>query len=323
MEKILDIRNLLVNFYTYRGIVRALNGINLTINKAESVGLVGESGCGKSATAKSIINLVDSPGKIEGGQIIFEGQDLLTLSEYELKKIRGRQISFIFQEPKKALDPTSKVGDQLIEAIQIARSISKKEAEKICPDILNQVGLADFQRIMKSYSFELSGGMAQRIMIGMAICGSPKFIIADEPTSALDVSVQAQIIRLLDELAKRYDSSLMLITHDLGLAAENCEKIAVMYAGNIVEFGTVDMVFGNPAHHYTKGLLNSLPTPETKVLYNIPGMVPDLIYPPAGCRFSTRCDNKKDTCGQNFPPLREIEKGHHVSCFYPILKEDL
>jgi len=322
MEKILEVKDLFVNFYTYRGIVRALNGINLTLNKAESVGLVGESGCGKSATAKSIINLVDSPGKIEGGHIYFRGKDLLTLSSPELKKIRGKQISFIFQEPKKALDPTSKVGDQLIEAIQIARSVSKKEAAKICPEILSQVGLADFQRVMKSYSFELSGGMAQRIMIGMAICGSPVLIIADEPTSALDVSVQAQIIRLLDELAKRYHSSLILITHDLGLAAENCEKIAVMYAGNIVEFGTVEMVFGNTAHHYTKGLLDSLPTLEAKELFTIPGMVPDLIYPPPGCRFSTRCSSKKTACCENFPALKELEKGHFVSCFYPIAGKD-
>ncbi len=170
---------------------------------------------------------------------------------------------------------------------------------------------------MKSYSFELSGGMAQRIMIGMAICGSPKLIIADEPTSALDVSVQAQIIRLLDDLAKKYTSSLMLITHDLGLAAENCEKIAVMYAGNIVEFGAVDMVFGKPAHPYTMGLLSALPTLESETLFTIPGMVPDLIYPPHGCRFSTRCSRKKENCSEAFPAVKKISEGHFASCFYP------
>jgi peptide/nickel transport system ATP-binding protein len=320
MEKLLQIKDLFVNFYTYRGIVKALNGVNLTIHKAESVGLVGESGCGKSATAKSIIQLLDSPGKIESGQISFEGTDLLTLSKSALKKIRGKQISFIFQEPKKALDPTSKVGDQLIEAIQIARSVSKKEAQDICPDILNQVGLADVQRIMRSYSFELSGGMAQRIMIGMAICGYPKLLIADEPTSALDVSVQAQIIRLIDDLAKKYASSLMLITHDLGLAAENCEKIAVMYAGNVVELGPVEEVFGKPTHPYTIGLLHALPTRESNTLATIPGIVPDLIYPPPGCRFSTRCTRMDERCSRESPPFRKIGPEHFVACFYPTVE---
>jgi oligopeptide/dipeptide ABC transporter ATP-binding protein len=320
MEKLLQIKDLIVNFYTYRGIVKALNGVNLTIHKAESVGLVGESGCGKSATAKSIIQLLDSPGKIESGRITFEGTDLLTLSPSALKKIRGKQISFIFQEPKKALDPTSKVGDQLIEAIQIARSVSKREAKDICPDILNQVGLADVQRIMRSYSFELSGGMAQRIMIGMAVCGRPKLLIADEPTSALDVSVQAQIIRLIDDLAKKYGSSLMLITHDLGLAAENCEKIAVMYAGNIVELGPVAEVFGNPSHPYTLGLIQALPSREKNTLSTIPGVVPDLIYPPPGCRFSTRCNRAGDPCIREYPPFNEIGEGHFASCFYPVVE---
>jgi peptide/nickel transport system ATP-binding protein len=320
MEKLLEIKDLVVNFYTYRGVVKALNGVNLTIHKAESVGLVGESGCGKSATAKSIIQLLDSPGKIESGQISFEGTDLLTLSKSELKKIRGKQISFIFQEPKKALDPTSKVGDQLIEAIQIARSVSKKEARDICPDILNQVGLADVQRIMRSYSFELSGGMAQRIMIGMAICGYPKLLIADEPTSALDVSVQAQIIRLIDDLAKKYASSLMLITHDLGLAAENCEKIAVMYAGNVVELGPVEEVFGKPTHPYTIGLLHALPTRDSNTLATIPGIVPDLIYPPPGCRFSTRCTRMDERCSRESPPFRKIGPEHFVACFYPTVE---
>ena len=320
MEKLLQIKELTVNFYTYRGIVRALNGVNLTIHKGESVGLVGESGCGKSATAKSIIQLLDSPGKIESGQIYFEGTDLLTLSKSELKKIRGKQISFIFQEPKKALDPTSKVGNQLIEAIQIARSVSKREAENICPEILNQVGLADVQRIMRSYSFELSGGMAQRIMIGMAVCGHPKLLIADEPTSALDVSVQAQIIRLIDDLAKKYASSLILITHDLGLAAENCEKIAVMYAGNIVEFGPVEEVFGKPTHPYTIGLIQALPRRDSDTLATIPGVVPDLIHPPSGCRFSTRCTRVGDQCNREYPPFKEIGAGHFASCFYPVVE---
>ncbi|MBW2148001.1 MAG: ABC transporter ATP-binding protein [Deltaproteobacteria bacterium] len=317
METLLNIQDLRVNFYTYRGVVKALNGVSLIINKGESVGLVGETGCGKSVSARAIIKLIDFPGRIESGKIYLDGRDLLTLSESQMKYVRGRQISFIFQEPKKGLDPTSKIGDQIEEAIRIARSISKKEARDIVPDILKQVGLADIDRIMKSYSFELSGGMAQRAMIGMAICGRPKLIIADEPTSSLDVSVQAQIIRLLDQLAEKFDSSLLLITHDLGLAAENCEKIAVMYAGNIVEFGPVEKVFNNPTHPYTRGLLRALPTPESDTLFSIPGMVPDLIFPPPGCRFSTRCERKGDGCTTEFPPLVEFDKDHFAACFYP------
>ncbi len=317
METLLNIQNLRVNFYTYRGVVKALNGVSLIINKGESVGLVGETGCGKSVTARAIIKLIDFPGRIESGKVYLDGRDLLSLSESEIKYVRGRQISFIFQEPKKGLDPTSKIGDQMEGAIRIARSISRKEARDIVPDILKQVGLADIDRIMNSYSFELSGGMAQRAMIGMAICGRPKLIIADEPTSSLDVSVQAQIIRLLDQLAEKFDSSLLLITHDLGLAAENCEKIAVMYAGNIVEFGPVEKVFNNPTHPYTMGLLRALPTPESNALFSIPGTVPDLIFPPPGCRFSTRCDRKGDGCTMQLPPLVEFSKNHFVACFYP------
>ena len=251
MEILLHIKDLKVNFYTYRGVVKALDGIDLTIHKRESLGLVGETGCGKSVTARSIIRLIDSPGRIESGRILLNGTDILSLNEAELRTIRGRKISFIFQEPKKALDPTATVGDQLMEAIKIAREISTKDAYDEAAILLQKVGLADAHRLLKSYSFELSGGMAQRVMIGMAICGSPQLVIADEPTSALDVSVQSQILKLLDELLREYGSSLLLITHDLGVAAENCDNIAVMYAGNIVEYGTVDTVFNHPAHPYT------------------------------------------------------------------------
>ena len=260
METLLQIRDLIVNFYTYRGIVKALDGINLTIQRRESMGLVGETGCGKSVTARSIMRLIDTPGRIESGQIRLNGTDLLTVNDKEMRSIRGRRISFIFQEPKKALDPTATVGSQLLEAIRIAKGCSAKDARDAARDLLKKVGLADTGRLLKSYSFELSGGMAQRVMIGMAICGSPQLVIADEPTSALDVSVQAQILRLLDDLYKEYGSSLLLITHDLGVAAENCDKIAVMYAGRIVEIGAVADVFSKPAHPYTAMLLAALPT---------------------------------------------------------------
>lgn len=318
METLLQIVDLKVNFYTYRGIVKALDGICLTIHRKESVGLVGETGCGKSVTARSIMRLIDAPGRIESGQILMNGMDLLTLNESAMRSIRGRKISFIFQEPKKALDPTAAVGDQLVEAIRIARGISTKLARGAARNLLQKVGLADIDRLMKSYSFELSGGMAQRVMIGMAICGSPRLVIADEPTSALDVSVQAQILRLLDGLYKEYGSSLLLITHDLGVAAENCDKIAVMYAGNIVEYGIVNRLFNQPAHPYTAKLLAALPSTERDELVSIPGMVPDLIYPPPGCRFSNRCDRQQEACTKTKPPMREVSEGHFVSCYHPV-----
>jgi peptide/nickel transport system ATP-binding protein len=315
MEKLLQIRDLKVNFYTYRGVVKALDGINLTIQRRESIGLVGETGCGKSVTARSIMRLIDAPGRIESGQILLNGTDILAVSDKEMRSIRGRRISFIFQEPKKALDPTATVGTQLLEAIRIVKDCSPKEARDAARNVLKKVGLADTERLMKSYSFELSGGMAQRVMIGMAICGSPQLVIADEPTSALDVSVQAQILRLLDDLYKEYGSSLLLITHDLGVAAENCDKIAVMYAGRIVEFGPVGGVFNKPAHPYTAKLLAALPTKDRDTLVSIPGMVPDLIHPPPGCRFSNRCDFHAETCTQEIPPMAEIEEGHFVACY--------
>jgi peptide/nickel transport system ATP-binding protein len=318
MEPLLHIKDLKVNFYTYRGVVKALDGIDLTIHKRESLGLVGETGCGKSVTARSIIRLIDSPGRIESGRILLNGTDILSLDETGLRTIRGRKISFIFQEPKKALDPTATVGDQLMEAIQIAREVSAKDAYDEAVILLQKVGLADAQRLMKSYSFELSGGMAQRMMIGMAICGRPQLVIADEPTSALDVSVQSQILKLLDELHREYGSSLLLITHDLGVAAENCDNIAVMYAGNIVEYGPVETVFNHPAHPYTAKLLQALPSQDRDSLVSIPGMVPDLIYPPPGCRFSNRCDFKEDVCTENKPPLAELDSGHLAACYFPI-----
>ena len=318
MTKLLEIKDLVVNFYTYRGVVKALDRVNLVVNQRESVGLVGETGCGKSVTARSIINLVPSPGRVEGGQILLQGRDILALPESKMREIRGREISFIFQESKKALDPTATVGSQMEEAIRKARRLSTGDARALAPKIMARVGLADPERIMGSYSFELSGGMAQRVMIGMAVCGRPKLIVADEPTSALDVSVQAQILKLLDGLHDEYGSSLVLITHDLGLAAENCQKIAVMYAGSIVEYGPVKEVFNSPAHPYTSKLLMALPTPEREQLAAIPGMVPDLIFPPPGCRFSNRCDQSKDGCQKERPSVREIGPGHFVSCYRPL-----
>ena len=317
-EHLIQIKDLKVNFYTYRGVVKALDGIDLILYKREAVGLVGETGCGKSVTARSIIRLIDSPGRIESGRVMMNGVDLLSLNEADMRAIRGRKISFIFQEPKKALDPTATVGAQLVEAIRISKGISPKKAWIESDSLLRKVGLADTERVLKSYSFELSGGMAQRVMIGIAICGSPELVIADEPTSALDVSVQAQILNLLDELRREYGSSLLLITHDLGVAAENCDKIAVMYAGCIVEYGPVEKVFNSPVHPYTVKLLQALPSTDRHALVSIPGMVPDLIYPPPGCRFSNRCDRRQSACTHSRPTTTKLSEGHFAACYYPV-----
>jgi oligopeptide/dipeptide ABC transporter ATP-binding protein len=317
MGTLLAIEDLVVNFYTYRGVVKALDGINLVIHQGETVGLVGETGCGKSVTARAIIRLIDNPGRIEGGRILLEGLDLLSLPDPEMRKIRGRKISYIFQEPKKALDPTATVGSQMEEAIIMATGSTQERARGLAGQILAKVGLADPQRVLRSYSFELSGGMAQRIMIGMAVSGHPQLVIADEPTSALDVSIQAQILKLLQQLSADFGSSLLLITHNLGIAAENCDRIAVMYAGRIVEVGPVEAVFDTPAHPYTVGLLEALPGEDKQKLVPIPGMVPDLIFPPPGCRFSNRCSFQSQTCQQERPPALEVGEGHWVSCTSP------
>ena len=318
MEPLLDIRDLQVNFYTYRGVVMALEGIHFSIMPGESVGLVGETGCGKSVTARAIVGFVEPPGRIESGEIDLDGNDLLEKSEREMRQIRGREISFIFQEPKKALDPTATVGSQILEAARIARGLPRNEAERLAAATLEKVGLGDPARVMRSYSFELSGGMAQRVMIAMAVVGGSRLMIADEPTSALDVSIQAQILRLLQKIRRDQGSSLLLITHDLGVAAENCDRIVVMYAGRIVESGRVRDIFHKPAHPYTDKLLRALPMPGKTNLEAIPGTVPDLIDPPPGCRFSNRCDQATQICRTERPPLTGLGSDHAVACYHPL-----
>jgi peptide/nickel transport system ATP-binding protein len=315
---LLEIRNLQINFYTYRGVVKALQGINLELRAGESMGLVGETGCGKSVTARAVIGFVEPPGRIEAGEILLEGNDLLKCDKNEMRSVRGRKISFIFQEPKKALDPTARIASQLIEAATTARGIDARAAHQLVLDTLQQVGLGDAERVMRSYSFELSGGMAQRVMIAMAVLGGSRLIIADEPTSALDVSIQAQILRLLSEIRTSQGSALLLITHDLGVAAENCDRICVMYAGRIVEMGPVADIFASPAHPYTNKLLRALPAPGKSTLESIPGMVPDLVDPPPGCRFSNRCDRASERCTASLPRMEMIMEGHFAACFHPV-----
>lgn len=323
MQPLLEIRDLAINFYTYRGVVKALDGINLVIGHGESVGLVGETGSGKSVTARAAIGFIEPPGKRERGEILLDGRDILSLDDEGLRRIRGREISFIFQEPKKALNPSATVGAQLIEAATTARDIDKNAAIKIAAEMLETVGLGDSERIMRAYSFELSGGMAQRVMIAIAMVGGSRLLIADEPTSALDVSIQAQILEVLRTIRAKQDSSLLLITHDLGVAAENCDRIAVMYAGRIVEFGPVRRIFANPAHPYTRKLLDALPTLGKTELEAIPGTVPDLISPPPGCRFSNRCDRATAECESERPSWTVIGEEHHVACYHPLAREDV
>lgn len=318
MEDLLKVRGLKTYFYTYEGVVKALEGINLDIYKGESLGLVGETGCGKSVTALSIMRLIQwPPGKIIDGEIHFDGKDLLKISEEEMRKIRGAEISMIFQEPMSSLNPVFTIGSQIMEAITLHQNVNKKEAEEKAIEMLNLVRMPDPEKVMKQYPHELSGGMQQRAMIAMALSCRPSLLIADEPTTALDVTVQAQILDVIQRVNKELDSSMLLITHDLGVVAQICDRVAVMYAGYIVEIGTVKQIFKNPQHPYTKGLMNAIPKihVKTKRLEVIRGVVPNLITPPSGCRFHPRCDHAMDVCKKKVPPVTKVEEGHYVACF--------
>ncbi|MBM3569358.1 MAG: ABC transporter ATP-binding protein [Alphaproteobacteria bacterium] len=314
---LLAVRGLKLRFDTRRGVVRALDGVSFEVAPGECVGLVGETGCGKSITARAVMGLVPAPGRIEGGEIRLDGRDLMALPAEEWRAVRGSQVAMIFQEPKRALDPTATVGSQIVEAAMLARRIDRAEAKRLALDTLRQVGLADPERIMRTYAFELSGGMAQRAMIAIAVVGGSRLIIADEPTSSLDVSIQAQILRLLQDLRRRLGSALILITHDLGVAAENCDRIVVMYAGQIVEQAPARELFRAPAHPYTERLLRSLPRPGRDALSPIPGTVPDLIDPAPGCRFANRCERAGPDCAAT-PAMSEIGRRHFVACYRPV-----
>ena len=320
---LLDITGLKVVFYTYRGTIKALNGVELWMNHGERLGILGETGCGKSVTALSIMGLIEQPGEIIKGNIIFEKKSLTSMSEDKLNDIRGRKIAMIFQEPVAALNPVMRVGFQIAESI--ARSKKKNEVKEVYPEVRRMLEIAglDWKRTIDLYPHELSGGMAQRVMIAMALSSNPKLLIADEPTSALDVTIQAQILELLDELVKKFGNAVILITHDMGVAAEFCDKMAVMYAGNMVEYARTINIFENPFHPYTKGLLKAVPKiGRTDELESIQGIVPDLVKPPSGCRFHPRCKYVMDICRKKFPPLIEIKPQHYVSC-YLYLKEGI
>ncbi len=317
MKTLLEIKNLKTHFFTHEGTVKAVDGVSFKINQGETLGIVGESGSGKSVTALSVMRLIPHPpGKIVGGEIYFEGKNLLKLDDKEIRKMRGKKISMIFQEPMTSLDPVFTIGHEIGEVIQLHQGSNKEEARKKSIEILKVVGIPDVEKRIDNYPHELSGGMRQRVMIAMALSCNPTLLIADEPTTALDVTIQAQILRLINDLKDKFGASVMLITHDLGVIAEMCDNVAVMYAGNIVEYTDVYTLFNNPLHPYTKGLNKSMPrmNVEAEHLDVIPGMVPNLLDLPSGCPFHPRCDLSFKKCVEEMPELIEIENSHLVRC---------
>jgi peptide/nickel transport system ATP-binding protein len=315
---LLKVQDLKVHFYTLRGVVHALERVSFDLNRQETLGLAGETGCGKSVTARSVLRLIDSPGRILKGSILFEGQDLLALDEAAMRRIRGGEISMIMQEPKMSLNPVIKVGDQIAETLIIHdRSLNRRSARRQAVEMMAQLGIPDPTRMARLYPHELSGGMSQRIMIAMMLVTSPKLLIADEPTSALDVTIQAQILELIQELIREIKTSVLMITHDLGVMAETCDRVAIMYAGDMVEMGSVRSVLKNPQHPYTQGLLQTVPdkaNPE-QPLFSIKGNVPSLLEPQTCCRFAPRCDYVMDRCKREIPPFFMLNGDHQAACF--------
>jgi oligopeptide/dipeptide ABC transporter ATP-binding protein len=322
MPDLLQVQNLKTSFFTPEGEVRAIDGVSFEIGEGKTLGLVGESGCGKSVTSLSIMRLIPSPpGKIVGGEIFYRGRDLLKLNNEEMRKIRGNEISMIFQEPMTSLNPVFTVGNQIGEAIKLHQGLGKRETRQKTIDMLRLVKIADPESRVDSYPHQLSGGMRQRVMIAMALSCNPSLLIADEPTTALDVTIQAQILELIKELQQKIGGmALLLITHDLGVVSEQADNVAIMYAGKIVERSSTRAIFNHPFHPYTVGLLNSLPGIaglKKKRLDAIPGMVPSPLNLPSGCRFRDRCPRAQELCAQTEPPLEEKEPGHTAACYFP------
>lgn len=318
-DTLLEVRDLQVEFSTKMGIVRVLDKVNLKVDPRQTVGIIGESGCGKSMMALSIMGLVPiPPGRIAGGEILYRGTDLLTLGKDAILDIRGKRIAMIFQEPMNSLNPVFTVGNQLVETLLRHEDMTRRDAWDKSIDMLKAVGIPSPEKRMHDYSFQMSGGMRQRVMIAIALACEPKLLIADEPTTALDVTIQAQILELMQELRKKLGMSIIMITHDLGVVASMCEKIAVMYAGHIVEYGTTDEIFYQPGHEYTKGLINSIPKLNTEVrerLVPIEGTPVDLLNPPAGCPFAPRCKNCMKICLSKMPPRTELSDTHYTYCW--------
>ena len=320
-EVILDVRDLRVEFHTEEGVVHAVNGISYQLHKGETLGIVGESGCGKSVSVLSIMRLLPVPPAVIHGSILFNGRDLLQLSEDEMRKVRGAQIGMVFQDPLTSLNPVLTIGYQLMEPLQLHLGMSKEEARKRAAELLEMVGIPEASERLDDYPHQFSGGMRQRVMIAMAMACNPPLLIADEPTTALDVTIQAQIVDLMKQLRDEIGMSLIWITHDLGVVAGLAERVIVMYAGFIVEEALIDDLYENPRHPYTKALLNSLPrmdgSPGEK-LESIEGLPPDLLTLPPGCPFAPRCKFAREICFEKRPPLEEIAPGRRLACWIDV-----
>ena len=314
-ENILEIRDLVVEYHTDDAIIHAVNGVNLDVKQGETIGLVGETGAGKTTIARSILRILQTPpAKFCGGRIVFQGQDIMELSEQQMRKIRGDKIAMIFQDPMTALNPIERVGYQIAEAVGLHNKVTRAEAELRACDMLEMVGIQAER--YKEFPHQFSGGMKQRVVIAMALACNPILLLADEPTTALDVTIQAQVLEMMQSLKEKLDTSVIMITHDLGVVADSCNSVAVIYAGEIVEYGTVEHIFDYPTHPYTIGLFGSLPKLDTTEprLKPIKGLMPDPTNLPAGCKFYERCPNATDECAQRPPDTVEVAPGHQVKC---------
>ena len=320
-RKILEVNNLKTQFFTESGIVRAVDGVSFHVNRGEVLGIVGESGCGKSVTSLSIMGLVGHPGRIVDGEILFDGEDLAQLDQTQLSAIRGNRISMIFQQPQSSLNPVFRVGDQITEVLQVHQNMDNEAAKQRAIELLSLVGIPSPESRFAAWPHEMSGGMAQRVMIAMALACVPELLIADEPTTALDVTIQAQILDLIRDLKSQMDTAVILITHDLGVVAELCDRVVVMYAGRVVETAEVNELFENPKHPYTAALIGATPVlgDVERELVSIPGSVPNLINLPTGCKFAPRCvariENNLEICKEEDPELKIQSKDHEVRCW--------
>lgn len=318
MNELLQVKDLHTSFFTHSGEVKSVRGITFDVKKGEAVGIVGESGCGKSVTMLSILRILSENGKVMNGQALFEGKDLIKMTEKQMLSIRGNEISMIFQDPMTSLNPVFTIGNQLIEPLVRHKGMTKAQAKNKAVQLLEFVGIPEARKRLDQYPHEFSGGMRQRAMIAMALACDPKLLIADEPTTALDVTIQAQILDLMKEFKTKINTSIILITHDLGVVADICDRINVMYGGRIVEQGSTRDIFYRPSHVYTLGLLGSIPNPDNQNktrLVPINGQPPDLIKPPAGCPFTQRCKYAMRVCKEQMPPFYEISEGHKAACW--------
>lgn len=322
-DVLLEVKNLQTHFFTLKGVVKAVDGVSFELRRGEVLGIVGESGGGKSVTGFSILRLIEEPGKIVGGEILFKGTDLLKASEQHLQSIRGKEISMVFQDPMTSLNPVFTVGYQLEESLIIHQNLTKEARKQKCIQLLSMVGIPNPEKRLLDYPHQFSGGMRQRVIIAIALASQPDLIIADEPTTALDVTIQAQILKLMKKLSEETRCALILITHDLAVVSELADRVMVMYCGKLVETGDTKDIIHNPAHPYTEGLLRSIPDIEQEKsrLEPIPGIVPNMFELPQGCKFADRCSRCQTICTQEEPPLFEGPKGRKALCFFPLWKD--